>query len=66
MFQEDDGMKKEGFKVEWVGWKVGGRRSKSRGREIKGSDFYNTTTLTKVEPNINSIGIHLKLNHISV
>jgi hypothetical protein len=23
---KDDGMKKEGFKVEWVGWKVGGRR----------------------------------------
>jgi hypothetical protein len=23
MFHKDDGMKKEGFKVEWVGWKVG-------------------------------------------
>lgn len=23
---KDDGMKKEGFKVEWVGWKVEGRK----------------------------------------
>jgi len=43
--------------------KVKGQRSKSRGREIKGSDFHYTTTHTKVEPNINSIGIRLKLNH---